>query len=84
MRRLPDNFVSLHSNRCKNPIVIVVEMDRILRPGGWAIIREKLEILSRLESIFRSLHWDIRMTFAKDKEGIICVQKTTWRPPLAA
>lgn len=56
-------------------------MDRILRPGGWAIIREKLEIMNPLESIFRTLHWDIVMTFAKDKESIMCVQKTKWRPP---
>lgn len=78
-----DHLFSRLKNRCKHPIVIVVEMDRILRPGGWAIIREKLEILNPLESIFRTLHWDIRMTYAKDKEGIICVQKTTWRPPAA-
>lgn len=75
-----DHLFSRLKNRCKHPIVIVVEMDRILRPGGWAIIREKLEILNPLESIFRSLHWDIRMTFGKDREGIMCVQKTTWRP----
>ncbi|RWW48460.1 hypothetical protein BHE74_00045461, partial [Ensete ventricosum] len=53
---------------CKQPIVIVVEMDRILRPGGWVIIRDKLEILNPLETILRSLHWDIRMTYGKDKE----------------
>lgn len=66
--------------RCKQPVGIVVEMDRILRPGGWAIIRDKVEILDPLEVILRSLHWEIHMTYAKDKEGIICAQKTTWRP----
>lgn len=55
-------------------------MDRILRPGGWGIIRDKVEILDPLEKILRSLHWEIRMTFAKDKEGILCAQKTMWRP----
>lgn len=59
---------------------IVVEMDRILRPGGWTIIRDKVEILNPLEEILRSMHWEIRMTFNKDKEGIICAQKTIWRP----
>lgn len=66
--------------RCKQPVVIVVEMDRILRPGGWAIIRDKVEILEPLEGILRSLHWDIRLTFAQGKEGILCAQKTNWRP----
>ncbi|EHA8587404.1 putative methyltransferase PMT28 [Cocos nucifera] len=75
-----DHLFSRLKNRCKQPVVVVVEMDRILRPGGWSIIRDKLEILNSLETILKSLHWEIRMTYAKDKEGIICAQKTTWRP----
>lgn len=70
----------LHVGRCKQPVSIVVEMDRILRPGGWAIIRDKVEILDPLEGILKSLQWDIRMTYAQDKEGLICAQKTLWRP----
>ncbi|KAM0899627.1 hypothetical protein ACQ4PT_021151 [Festuca glaucescens] len=75
-----DHLFSRLKNRCKEPVTILVEMDRILRPGGWAIIREKLEILDPLEAILKSLHWEIVMTFRKDKEGIMSVKKTTWRP----
>lgn len=75
-----DHLFSRLKNRCKQPVSIVVEMDRILRPGGWAIIREKVEILDPLEAILRSLHWEIRMTYAQEKEGILCAQKTMWRP----
>ncbi|KAI3673178.1 hypothetical protein L6452_39294 [Arctium lappa] len=75
-----DHLFSRLKNRCKQPVTIVVEMDRILRPGGWAIIRDKGQILKSLEAIFRSLHWEIRMTFVQGKEGILCVQKTIWRP----
>ncbi|OIW03490.1 hypothetical protein TanjilG_14715 [Lupinus angustifolius] len=75
-----DHLFSRLKNRCNKPVSIVVEMDRILRPGGWTIIRDKVEILNPLEEILRSLQWEIRMTFAKDKEGIICAQKTMWRP----
>ncbi|CDP07517.1 unnamed protein product [Coffea canephora] len=75
-----DHLFSRLKNRCKHPIVIVVEMDRIVRPGGWAIIRDKVEILDPLEGILRSLHWEIRLTFGKDREGILCAQKTGWRP----
>ncbi|KAL5704614.1 tRNA 4-demethylwyosine synthase (AdoMet-dependent) [Ranunculus cassubicifolius] len=75
-----DHLFSRLKNRCRQPVGIVVEMDRILRPGGWAIIREKVELLDPLEVILRSLHWEIRMTYAKDKEGIMCAQKTNWRP----
>lgn len=66
--------------RCRQTVSIVVEMDRILRPGGWAIIRDKAQILKSLEKIYKSLHWEIRMTFVQEKEGILCVQKTMWRP----
>nr|QTZ19596.1 putative methyltransferase PMT28 [Bixa orellana] len=55
-------------------------MDRIVRPGGWVIVRDKVEILDPLEAILRSLHWEIRMTYAQKEEGIICAQKTLWRP----
>ncbi|XP_020206830.1 probable methyltransferase PMT28 isoform X2 [Cajanus cajan] len=75
-----DHLFSRLKNRCKQPVTIVVEMDRILRPGGWTIIRDKVEILNPLEEILRSMQWEIRMTFAQDKEGILCAQKTTWRP----
>lgn len=80
----PINYIFLNTScyfcRCKQPASIVVEMDRMLRPGGWAIIRDKVEILDPLEGIFKSLHWDIRMTYSQQKEGILCAQKTTWRP----
>ncbi|KAF8768938.1 hypothetical protein HU200_007078 [Digitaria exilis] len=66
-----DHLFSRLKIRCRQPVAIVVEMDRILRPGGWAIIRDKLEILDPLETILKSLHWEIVMTFRKDKEGIM-------------
>lgn len=75
-----DHLFSRLKSRCKKAATIVVEMDRILRPGGWAIIRDKGPILKSLETIFKSLNWEIRMTFVQNKEGILCVQKTMWRP----
>ncbi|KAG4934460.1 hypothetical protein JHK87_048462 [Glycine soja] len=74
-----DHLFSRLKNRCKQPVTIVVEMDRILRPGGWIIIRDKVEILNPLEEILKSMQWEIRMTFAQDKEGILCARKTMWR-----
>ncbi|KAK9023195.1 hypothetical protein V6N11_003421 [Hibiscus sabdariffa] len=49
-----DHFFSRLKNRCKHPVSIVVEMDRILRPGGWVIVRDKVEILDPFEAILRS------------------------------
>ncbi|KAK4751403.1 hypothetical protein SAY87_004885 [Trapa incisa] len=75
-----DHLFSRLKNRCKQPAAIVVEMDRILRPGGWIIVRDKVEILDPLEGILRSMHWEIRLTYNQEKEGILCAQKTLWRP----
>ncbi|XP_038904647.1 probable methyltransferase PMT28 isoform X1 [Benincasa hispida] len=75
-----DHLFSRLKNRCKEPVAIVVEMDRILRPGGWAIIREKLAIMNPLEEILKSLQWEIRMSYSHGDEGILCAQKTLWRP----
>ncbi|KAJ4963891.1 hypothetical protein NE237_023830 [Protea cynaroides] len=37
-----DHLFSLLKDRSKQPVGVAVEMDRILRPGGWAIIRDKV------------------------------------------
>ncbi|KAL0553493.1 hypothetical protein IC582_007388 [Cucumis melo] len=75
-----DHLFSRLKNRCKEPVAIVVEMDRILRPGGWAIIREKVIIMNPLEEILKSLQWEIRMSYSHGDEGILCARKTIWRP----
>lgn len=59
---------------------LVVEADRILRPEGKLIVRDHVEILTELESILKSMHYDIRMTYSNGDEGLLCVQKTVWRP----
>lgn len=65
--------------RC-NFEAFVAEVDRILRPEGKLIVRDKVETIGELETMFRSMHWEVRMTYSKDKEGLLCVQKTMWRP----
>lgn len=57
-----------------------MEMDRILRPDGWAIFRDKKETLAKVEEIVKSLHWDVTLTFNKEKEELLAVQKRFWRP----
>ncbi|XP_078430439.1 S-adenosyl-L-methionine-dependent methyltransferases superfamily protein isoform X2 [Wolffia australiana] len=75
-----DHLFSQRKIRCRQPVAIVAEIDRILRPGGWIIVRDKVEISRPLEGLLRSLRWEIRMTYAMDGEGLICAQKTAWRP----
>lgn len=59
---------------------VMAEVDRILRPEGKLIVRDKIDVVSEIESIAKSLHWEIRMMYSKDNEGLIFVRKTMWRP----
>lgn len=43
-------------------------------------MRDEVIIINQLEDIVKSLQWEIRLTYTKEKEGILCVQKTFWRP----
>ncbi|KAK3008660.1 hypothetical protein RJ639_015009 [Escallonia herrerae] len=58
----------------------VAEVDRILRPEGKLIVRDKVEIISELESLLKAMRWEVRLIYSKDAEGLLCVQKTMWRP----
>jgi hypothetical protein len=66
-------------HRCKFEAV-VAEVDRILRPEGKLIVRDTAETIKELESLVTSMQWEVRMTYTKDLQGILCVQKSMWRP----
>lgn len=68
---------SFPGNRC-NFVSVMAEVDRILRPGGRLIVRDDAETISEIGSIAKSLHWKI--THNNDKEGLLCIMKTLWRP----
>ena len=59
---------------------VVMEMDRILRPDGWAIFRDRVRVLRQIEDIVKSLHWDVVLQFTQDDEELLVVQKRFWRP----
>ena len=65
--------------RC-NIRVLVAEVDRILRPEGKHITRDTVETINEVENMLRSMSWEVRLTYSKDKEGLLCVQKGMWRP----
>jgi hypothetical protein len=58
----------------------MVEVDRMLRPEGRLILRDTIETISEVKAIVKSLHWEVRMSYSQDKEGLLFVQKTAWRP----
>uniref|UniRef100_A0A7N0TWL1 Methyltransferase PMT26 n=1 Tax=Kalanchoe fedtschenkoi TaxID=63787 RepID=A0A7N0TWL1_KALFE len=74
-----DHLFSKLKTRC-NITAVVAEVDRILRPEGKLIVRDNVETINQLEAFVKSLQWEVRLTFSKDKEGLLCVQKSKWRP----
>ncbi|XVF37043.1 hypothetical protein REPUB_Repub19eG0111700 [Reevesia pubescens] len=74
-----DHLFSSIKKRCKL-VTIIAEVDRILRPEGKLIVRDKAETISEVESMVKSLQWEIRMIYSKDNEGLLCVRKKFWRP----
>uniref|UniRef100_A0A5B6Z0A0 Putative methyltransferase PMT26 n=1 Tax=Davidia involucrata TaxID=16924 RepID=A0A5B6Z0A0_DAVIN len=73
-----DHLFSKIKKKC-NLVAVVAEVDRILRPEGKLIVRDKVETIGELESMLKAMHWEVRMTYSKDQEGLLCVQKTMWR-----
>ncbi|KAH7663698.1 putative S-adenosyl-L-methionine-dependent methyltransferase protein [Dioscorea alata] len=74
-----DHLFSKTKKKCKLAAVIA-EVDRLLRPEGKLIVRDDTATISEVENMAKSLHWEIRLTYSKENEGLLCVQKTTWRP----
>jgi hypothetical protein len=68
-----------HTHRCKLENLLL-EMDRILRPDGWAIFRDEVKVLNVVQEIVKSLHWDVKQMNTKKGEEILAVQKRFWRP----
>lgn len=52
----------------------------MLRPEDRLIVRDNIETISEVENIVKSLHWEVRMSYSQDKEGLLFVQKMSWRP----
>ncbi|KAG6626116.1 hypothetical protein I3843_15G023900 [Carya illinoinensis] len=74
-----DYLFSSLKRRC-NIVAVFAEVDRILRPEGKLIIRDDGETVDEVEKMAKSLKWEIRLIYSEDNKGLLCVQKTLWRP----
>lgn len=64
-----------HGQRC-DVVDVIVEMDRILRPGGYVVFQDTIETINKLTPILRSLHWS--MVLYDDQ--FLVGKKGFWRP----
>ncbi|KAJ1286529.1 hypothetical protein BS78_03G359400 [Paspalum vaginatum] len=74
-----DHLFSKLEKRCKL-MAVFAEVDRVLRPQGKLIVRDTADTINQLESMAKSLQWEVRMTYTKGPEGLLCVEKSMWRP----
>ncbi|XP_010444329.1 PREDICTED: probable methyltransferase PMT26 [Camelina sativa] len=74
-----DHLFSKLKQRC-NLTAVIAEVDRVLRPEGKLIVRDDAETIQEVEAMVKAMKWEVRMTYLKEKEGLLAVQKSLWRP----
>ncbi|KAJ9134976.1 hypothetical protein P3X46_032204 [Hevea brasiliensis] len=75
-----DGLFTAESNRCDMKYVLL-EMDRILRPSGYAIIRESSYFVDAIATIAKGMRWGCRKEdteYGVEKEKILICQKKLW------
>lgn len=56
--------------------VVMLEMDRLLRPEGVAIIRDTDDILERVMIIAKAMRWDARLEGSQGySKFVVCIKK---------
>ncbi|KAJ8764003.1 hypothetical protein K2173_004876 [Erythroxylum novogranatense] len=68
-------LLKMLSERCEI-MTVAVEMDRILRPGGYILIQDTLGMINKLNPILRSLHWSTNLY----QDQFLVGTKGFWRP----
>lgn len=75
-----DGLFTAESHRCDMKYVLL-EMDRILRPNGYAIIRENNYFVDAIKAIAKGMKWDCRKEetgYNSENEKILVCQKKLW------
>ena len=57
-------------------IDVAVEMDRILRPGGYILVQDTMEMINKLNPVLRSMQWSTSLYQGQFLVG----KKGFWRP----
>ncbi|KAL0730801.1 hypothetical protein Bca4012_026895 [Brassica carinata] len=72
---------SLYENKCDLTLVLL-EMDRILRPEGTVVMRDNVETLTKVERIAKGMKWNTQIVDHEkgpyNPEKILVAVKTYW------
>ncbi|KAI5065436.1 hypothetical protein GOP47_0020131 [Adiantum capillus-veneris] len=70
-------------NRSCDATRIVLEMDRILRPGGSALIRDAIDVIQEIEAIASAVQWKTHILQTDSgpygKDRLLSCKKILWR-----
>lgn len=65
---------------------LLIEMDRILRPKGFIIVRDKRRVVEFIKTYLKTLHWEVVATAEAapdseqgEDETLLIIQKKLWR-----
>ncbi|XP_073131805.1 probable methyltransferase PMT20 [Henckelia pumila] len=75
-----DGLFTAESHRCEMKYVLL-EMDRILRPNGYALIRESSYLVDAVAALAKGMRWGCRKEdteYAVESEKILICQKKLW------
>lgn len=71
---------------------LLLEMDRILRPRGYVIFRDKASVINYIKTLLKALRWDDwlsevipkadSLSSDGEKEKVMIVRKKLWRASL--
>ncbi|PQQ03438.1 putative methyltransferase PMT3 [Prunus yedoensis var. nudiflora] len=77
-------FSDIERKGCSG-VDLLIEMDRILRPKGFVIVRDKRKVVEFINKYMKALHWEAVATAdaeggsEQDDDVVFIVQKKIWR-----
>ena len=67
---------------------VMLEMDRILRPEGTAVIRGSPDLIDKAAQVAQSVRWNVQVHDSGPESGsaekILVATKTFWKLPLTS
>ncbi|XP_048542431.1 probable methyltransferase PMT23 [Triticum urartu] len=63
------------TKRC-DILEVAAEVDRILRPGRWLVLKDTMDMMKKMRPILRSLHYETVIV----KRQFLVATKSFWRP----
>lgn len=57
-------------------IEVAAEIDRILRPGRWFVLKDTIEMIKKMRPVLKSLHYETVVV----KQQFLVAKKSFWRP----